>query len=140
MKVRLLAAVVAVAAIMPGFRTQSAELNDATKSKLGDFSMELTECYAYYDMLSRCAEGNSSDVVTKSNAATQTLLPLIYQTGKMAGLIESALLGRIQLALDSMKSDIRNDCANIAALYRKYGQSCKALTEHPDARLRTILQ
>ena len=140
MKVGLLAAVVAVAAMMPGTRAHTAELNDATKSKLGEFSMELTECYAYYAMLSHCAEGNSSDVVGKSDAAAQTLMPMIYQTGRMAGLVDAALLGRIQLALDSMKSDIRNDCANMAALYRTYGQSCKALTEHPDARLRTILQ
>ena len=125
---------------MPGSRAQSADLNDTIKNKLSDFSMELTECYAYYGMLSHCAEGVSSDVMGGSNAAAQTLMPMIYQTGRMAGLIDSALLGRIQLALDSMKSDLRNDCANMAALYRKYGQSCKALTEHPDARLRTILQ
>lgn len=140
MKASLLAAVVAVTAIMPGSRAQSADLNDATKSKLGEFSMELTECYAYYGMLSHCAEGNSSDVAAKSNAAAQILIPMIYQTGRMVGLIDSALLGRIQLALDSLKSDIRNDCANISALDPKYGQSCKALAEHPDARLRTILQ
>lgn len=137
---RFVAGLIAVPAIMFGLRVQSAELNDVTKSKLGEFSMELTECYAYYGMLSHCAEGNSPDVVAKSNATAQTLMPMIYQTGKMAGLIDEALLGRIQLALDSIKSDMKNDCANISAIYRKYGQSCKALTEHPDAQLKMLLQ
>jgi hypothetical protein len=120
---------------------QSAELNEATKSKLGDFSFELTECYAYYSTVSNCAaHSKAPDVAAKSDTAAQNLMPMIYQTGTMAGLIKEALLGRIQLAMDSIKSDIKNDCINISAIYAKHGQSCKALSEHPDARLKALLQ
>jgi hypothetical protein len=72
---------------------------------------------------------DAPDVARKSEATAQNIMPLIYETGKMAGLIDSALLGRIQMVLDGMKADIANSCANIAALYREYALSCKSLVE-----------
>ena len=118
----------------------SADLSDGLKDKVSSFSMELTQCYAYYSMVSHCAEvSDAPDVARKSEATAQSIMPLIYETGKMAGLIDSALLGRIQMVLDGMKADIANSCVNIAALYREYALSCKSLVENPEARLRAIL-
>jgi hypothetical protein len=74
----------------------SAGLPDDVKYKISTFSMQLTACYAYYSILAHCAEvSDAPEVAKKSQAAAQTLLPLIYQTGKIAGLLNSALLGRI---------------------------------------------
>jgi hypothetical protein len=126
--------------VLPYVGAKSADLSDDLKYKVSNFSMELTQCYAYYSMVSHCAEvSDAPDVARKSEAIAQNIMPSIYETGKMAGLINSALLGRIQMVLDSMKADIANSCANIAALYRKTALSCKSVVENPEARLRAIL-
>jgi hypothetical protein len=124
----------------PHVSAKSADLSDDLKNKVSSFSMELTQCYAYCSMVSHCAEvSDAPDVAQKSEAIAQNIMPSIYETGKMAGLIDSALLGRIQMLLDSMKADIANSCANIGTLYREYALSCKSIVENPEARLRVIL-
>lgn len=119
---------------------QAEEMSDPLKYKLSSFSMDLTQCYAYYSVVSHCAEnGDAPELAKQSADIAASLMPLIYQTGSTAGLLQTALLGRIQMALDSLKADIANSCVNIAAIYAKYAATCKSLVENRQTRLREIL-
>jgi hypothetical protein len=62
----------------------------------------------------------------------------MFLTGNYAQLNHKAMLGRLQMSLDSMKSDMSNNCSNIAAIW-KYAMACKSLVEHPDRRLNELL-
>ena len=101
--------------------------------------MELTQCASYYAIVSRCAENSGQpQFAEKASEAFKRLMPLIYTSGKTAGLNNGALLGRLQMWLDKMKSETDNSCVNLAALY-KYAFPCKSLVESPDKRLRELL-
>jgi hypothetical protein len=132
--------VIAIVTCLVVSPAQGEELAEPLRYKVSSFSMELTQCYAYYSLISHCAENASARDLEKQTAdIAASLTPLIYQTGKMAGLLQTAMLGRIQMALDSIKADIGNSCINIAAIYAKYAAPCKSLVENPETRLREIL-
>ena len=122
-----------------GMFAWSADLSDDLRNKVSDFSMELTQCAAYYSMVSHCAEnGGQAELAKTADAAYHNLTPLIFESGKIAGLNSAALLGRLQMSIDSMKADMSNTCTNLAAIY-KYAMLCKSLVENPDERLRALL-
>ena len=69
----------------------SADLSDDLRNKVSDFSMELTQCAAYYSMVSHCAEnGGQAELAKTADAAYHNLTPLIFESGKIAGLNSAA--------------------------------------------------
>jgi hypothetical protein len=133
---------IAIAAVITGFLGASPRIGraDELQYKISSYSMELTQCYGYYSMVSHCAQVSNEPVLAKKTAdIAGSLLPLIYQSGKAGGLLDSALLGRIQMVIDSIKSDMASSCVNIATIYAKYSTSCKALVENPQRRLKAML-
>lgn len=123
--------VVALSDVLP----KHATVRDA----VSEFSMELTQCFSYYSIVSHCMKNSGYQVsASKSEKIANSILPLIYKTGKAANLNNKELLRRLRMTLDFMKSEMDHSCRNLAAIY-KYAYSCKALVEHPDSRLRTLL-
>jgi len=140
-KSTLAAAALTVCALAADPSAHAAGQDEELRDKISDFSMELTQCHAYYGIVAHCmdisGQPGAADVAKQTERTAESLGPLEFETGTMAGLNQAALLGRLQMMLDSMKRDMGQSCINIAAVYAKYAMSCKSLVEHPETHLNT---
>jgi hypothetical protein len=103
-------------------------------------SQDSSDCLAFYSIGRQCVSNtttnfNDAGFMASINSATK----LTYMFGKTAGMSDAALLARIHLSAKGLMSSMDNDCVNVAVILDKYADSCKALLEHPEARLNALL-
>jgi hypothetical protein len=70
------------------------------------------------------------------NGCGRAELNQLIFSAKKAGMLESAISSRIELAIEDMGRQIAGDCMNYSVLVAKYRDSCKALIENPGSSLR----
>lgn len=119
-----------------------AQNNDELRRALNNFSHENMTCGAYYGLVSVCLQRDpkGDSVSTTYAEEMQIFNKRGIDTGKLAGLSDKALLARSQIEVEEMKSEVDNNCSNLAILLQKHAKTCKALMENGPAQLQAMIQ
>jgi hypothetical protein len=104
-----------------------------------ELAAETTQCWCYYAVVGDCASKDDSPVAKqlaeRNLKINDTLLDLIFEESKEAGMSDAARDDRVKMCLQDMANAIGGSCLNLSILVDKYARSCKVLAVHPDVRL-----
>jgi hypothetical protein len=102
-------------------------------------SRDMTTCTVFYMLSARCLGNDNQEFSEQIDKAASMMANLAALTGKHAGLKDDALVALTNAQMAKMEAQNGRDCANIAALLKRYGESCKALGKHPQAAFEQVL-
>ena len=116
------------------------------KHALSLFSDELAACYAYCQIISRCLGGPKSaqppanlSISQQYAARAQTLRRLAFLFSESEGRADVATSAFIARVTQDVMQRIRQNCANVTTVVNEHGEECEQLAEHPDDRLKMLL-
>lgn len=99
------------------------------EAAISNLASELSECTAYYLLLSGQLEKQNKDSsdIKKSGGYAYSLAEMISN--------KKVTKARIELHAKVMLKEIENNWSNGAILIHKYGESCKEILESPENRI-----
>lgn len=127
--------VLAAAAIMATTQLAAEEGTPAFRQAANNLSHEFTECGAYFAIVAQCIRNrdNSDPVAANYEKSRDVAIERAYVLGREGGVMDEAVLARLDVASSQQLKKINTSCANISILYSTYGYACKALIEDPMA-------
>jgi len=103
---------------------------DLAKSNV---AAELAQCTAYFYQVAECVNNTQpgSDLARQlqQTAGNTHLMAIGASNQEVAN-------ARFMLYADEMLKEIKSHCSNVAIIMQKYGETCKAAIEDPEARLK----
>lgn len=100
-----------------------------TKRAQANLASEYAVCAAYYMVTTQVLTDNSKDASSAKAAAGNALDMAVKLSNRK---VTSA---RVGFATQLIMEDMNNDWSNWAVVIRKYGSTCKEITENPVQRL-----
>jgi|SRR5689334_1604371 hypothetical protein len=118
-----------------------AQAAESTKVRLAyDYlSQQMTACTVFYMLSGKCLGKDNPELSAKIDKAASVMANLAVLTGKHAGIEESALVARTNIATAKLQAEVGPDCGNISVLLNRYGENCRALASHPQAAFQNAL-
>jgi hypothetical protein len=137
---RVASAILVVTAALAPSLAQAQSVPWTAKDAYHEESTESAECMAYYVVSGQCAtDSGRPDMAQQLGQASDSARNLWVLLGQASGTSKDAMLAFLQMALAKQEQSIDKSCMNVAVIVQKYGDFCKALLEHPDARLKVLL-
>ncbi|MCH9808454.1 MAG: hypothetical protein K0U74_12035 [Alphaproteobacteria bacterium] len=115
-----------VAFCFPALTAAPVSGNDDKAKVFADVSGYASECWAYFNTVSRCLSKDPNLKKTYDGLAEQ-MLQASFFLGKEAGMSDAALQSRMRLNNSSMEDAISSNCVNFSVLIEKHQQRCVAL-------------
>jgi len=126
---------------LPGM---AAAQQQSVQLRLNNYSHQSLICGIYYKIAAQCIKNRGSDdsiaLGNRYDSLSSDAVGESYETGKLAGVSEKALLARSEIASREMARDIEGKCVNISVLNLKHGDVCRQFIESREATLNSILR